>query len=666
MTVRRALGRQALLYGVAISLLACASGDRGPGGRIIAVHNTLQAIGFNQVGEVSEGSLGQGDTQSFTYELEEEGCYVFIAMGSPGVRDVNLALVSPDGEQLASDETTDRQAVLQVCARSAGEHTVQLTMASGQGEYLLAQWAGGDLDLGPGPGGVTASNVEGSCGHPLALELGSTVSGDTGPALDMTSGRCIPGGAPDVAYQFTLDRRAQVCFDMTSTYDGALVLQRECGQPHTEIACNDDFPDTNHSALRETLEPGTYFLISTGYGDARGTFSVTSAIAESPSPADVCAQASPLPLGQDVTGTTAGCVADAFQATCAAGARSPEKVYRFNLAARSRVRVDGATTSHDGALYIRSNCTDPASEIVCNDDYGDNRHSLLTATLDAGTYYLFADGYAEGEQGTYNIRAQVAALGGSAIPGDACSSAQPLAPGRIRGSTMPAAADVTGTCAGSQDAADVVYSLNVTEASRLRVRMVRSDMRAALYLQSTCGAQASEIVCAASEASTPFPMIERVVQPGTYFVVVDGVDQNEFGEFEMDVELTSTREIDRQCREAPLLRTGTPVSGSTSGSDEFHASCADGARSPEGIYRLQLRRRQLVRLALEASFDGALYVRRSCLDESTEVACNDDAQDTQHSLIEVTLGPGTYYVFVDGFAEGNQGQYTLRVELENP
>ncbi len=662
--MRTRLGLGIALF--ALMWLSCSGAERGPGSRIIAIHNALQAIGFQQVGDFSEGSLDQGGSQQFTFELEDEGCYVFVAIGGSGVRNLDLELISPEGVQLATDTTTDHQAVLQVCSETSGEHTVRVTMERGGGRYLLAEWAGGDLDLGTGLG-LGPSEPEGSCGRPLTLELGQTVSGNTSGATELATGRCIPrSNAPDLAYEFTLEERAQVCFDMTSTYDGALILQRECGMPHSEIACNDDYPDTRHSALREALEPGTYYLLATGYGDGRGSFSITSAVAETPNPAEVCRQAPQLTPGQDVTGTTAGCLADTFQATCAAGARSPEKVYQLNVAARSRVRIEASTTTHDGALYIRRNCTDAASEIVCNDDYIDNRHSLLTATLDPGTYYLFADGYAEGEQGAFTIRAQVAQLGGAPVPGDNCTSAQPLAPGTLRGSTMSAGADLTGSCADSQDAPDLVYALNLSENSRVRVRPVRADMLVAMYIQSTCGDVASEVTCVAAGPRNPAPMLERVLNAGNYFLVVDGVDQNEFGDFEMNVEITSTREIEQQCRQAPLLRPGNAVTGSTSGTDEFHASCAGGARSPENIYRLQLRRRRLVRLSLDSTYDGALYIRRSCLDETTEVACNDDHRDTRHSLIEVTLDRGTYYVFVDGFSTNNQGQYTLELELENP
>jgi len=652
--------RWALLFGALLPMAACSGADGGPASRMIALHNTLSAMGFSHVGDVSEGALENGRSSQFTFELAQQTCYVFVAIGGPGVGNIDLELVSPGGEQVGADDTTDRQSVLRHCAAENGEHTLGVNMARGAGRYLLAQWAGGDLPTGGGGGGGSASTVEGSCGNPVALELGATVSGSTSTAMDAGEGTCVPGGSPEVAYEFTLDERAQVCIDMTSTYDGALFLQSECGQAHTEIACNDDAPDTRHSALSETLDPGTYYLMASGFNGSSGSFSVTTAVAESRDPAAVCSQAPVLTPGRAVTGTTAGCLSDTFQATCAAGARSPEKVYQLQVAKRSRVRIESSTNTHDGALYIRRTCADAASEMACNDDYRDTRHSLVTATFDPGTYYVFADGYAEGNQGAYTIRAQLAPLGGTPVDGDSCTKALPLSAGHITGTTMPAAADLTGSCSTSQEAPDLVYKLRLTEASRVRAKLTKSDMRTAMYLQSTCGQQTSEITCDTSG------MVERVLQPGTYYLVLDGTGPSEFGDFEMDVEIRSTREMERACTSAPLLASGTPATGSTSGPDEFHASCAGGARSPETIYRLQLRRRQHVRLSLDSGYDGAIYIRRTCLDESTEVACNDDHMDTRHSLIETTLDRGMYYVFVDGFSSGSQGTYTVNVEVTNP
>ena len=114
--------------------------------------------------------------------------------------------------------------------------------------------------------------------------------------------------------------------------------------------------------------------------------------------------------------------------------------------------------------------------------------------------------------------------------------------------------------------------------------------------------------------------------------------------------------------------TGRQITGDTTGStDRFQATCAGNAQSPDLVYRLQLRRRQRVRISSEqADFDGAIYVRSDCTDATTEVACNDDAGDNRHSMIEVVLDPGTYFVFVDGYASGSQGHFTLDVDLSAP
>jgi hypothetical protein len=64
-------------------------------------------------------------------------------------------------------------------------------------------------------------------------------------------------------------------------------------------------------------------------------------------------------------------------------------------------------------------------------------------------------------------------------------------------------------------------------------------------------------------------------------------------------------------------------------------------------------------------WDGVLALRRACLDptgssgpHAAEVACNNDAEDSQHSRITTTIDPGTYFVVVDGF-RSTEGSYTL-------
>src|SRR5262249_45106000 len=62
------------------------------------------------------------------------------------------------------------------------------------------------------------------------------------------------------------------------------------------------------------------------------------------------------------------------------------------------------------------------------------------------------------------------------------------------------------------------------------------------------------------------------------------------------------------------------------------------------------------------TLDTVLYVRRSCTQASTELACNDDigSEDTASSL-SLELTPGTYYLIADGRTVGSAGTYALTV-----
>jgi hypothetical protein len=98
---------------------------------------------------------------------------------------------------------------------------------------------------------------------------------------------------------------------------------------------------------------------------------------------------------------------DRFQATCAGGATSPDRVYRLTIRRRSTVRISSEQAEWDGAIYLRSDCTDAATELGCNDDAGDNRHSMIETELDPGTYYVFMDGFSSGSEGTYTLDVEV-------------------------------------------------------------------------------------------------------------------------------------------------------------------------------------------------------------------------------------------------------------------
>jgi len=126
-----------------------------------------------------------------------------------------------------------------------------------------------------------------------------------------------------------------------------------------------------------------------------------------------------------------------------------------------------------------------------------------------------------------------------------------------------------------------------------------------------------------------------------------------------------TSVVETLCASAPELSEAQPVRGSTVGLiDRFHASCARNALSGERVYRFQLAQRSRVTLRAAASYDVALYVRRACAEEFTEVACNDDAADTRHAALDLTLDAGTWFVYVDGYDIDATGTFSLSLATE--
>lgn len=632
--------------------------------RFVAVHNAMAAMGMAQTGAISEGSLPQGADARIRIRLEGGECYTFVALGSGGVADIDVRVVGEDDEDIARDTTHDPQAAAQACPDESGEYSVIVRMVSGQGDYVVSSWSGA---VGGGGGGTRTARRggdQGTCESPIALTVGTPITGTTTGGQSRTQGSCVRGNAPERVYRIEVANRVQLGAVLQSTYDGALYLLRECGQEQSELACNDDAPNTQRSQIDATLEPGTYYLVVDGYNTEAGDYELIVSTSELQPLAAICGDAPPLQVGQPMQGTTAG-QPNYFQATCAGGARSADRVYRVDVQARSRMRLR-LESDHDAAIYVRRSCEDPTTEIACNDDYVDQRHALVTAVLEPGRYFVYADGFGTGNQGDYTINAEIAPEAGGGAAGDSCTDNAQATPGqRVNVDTLAARDDTSGSCGGS-GAPDVMYRVDVQNRSRLRATINEPQFAGAVYIQRSCGNAQSEVMCAAIQQGAP-GAIDATVTPGTYWVVVDGASPDQFGAAGVDIHVDDLAALERDCRTAPMLRPGRSVSGNTtSTSDRFQASCAGNAESNDVVYRLRLTRRQIVRLNVTSDYDSALYLRRDCADRNSELACNDDNQDNRHAFIETTLDAGMYYVVVDGFRTGNNGTFTLDVQTSNP
>jgi hypothetical protein len=92
------------------------------------------------------------------------------------------------------------------------------------------------------------------------------------------------------------------------------------------------------------------------------------------------------------------------------------------------------------------------------------------------------------------------------------------------------------------------------------------------------------------------------------------------------------------------------------------AACGAGAGSPDAAYSLHLDSRSRVELSLAGSlYDTVLVVKN--VTSGAEVGCNDDSNNTYQSALNLTLEPGDYVIYVDGYSTSNTGAYKLAASV---
>src|SRR4029077_6587528 len=115
---------------------------------------------------------------------------------------------------------------------------------------------------------------------------------------------------------------------------------------------------------------------------------------------------SPIPV---TAGTYAGNTShgDSDNEGSCASSSSRELVYKLDLASRQRVTID-VDPHFDAVLYVRKDdCGDPEAEVACNDDAGHQRKSKVDEVLEAGTYFVFVDGYSS-DSGAFKMTVTLA------------------------------------------------------------------------------------------------------------------------------------------------------------------------------------------------------------------------------------------------------------------
>ena len=217
-----------------------------------------------------------------------------------------------------------------------------------------------------------------------------------------------------------------------------------------------------------------------------------------------------------------------------------------------------------------------------------------------------------------------------------------------------------------------IFMAGTTQNGSLGYGYPEADWPMALYLLSQCDSTATEHICV-NPSEKGNVDIHTILEPGTWYLVVDGKEESDFGEGILYANTMPTRPLERTCERArPLHLNGVEKGEIVPTQKQFFPlalnvfTMAWDAQmyGPESVYSLTLKQRKKVTFKLTADFDAHLFVRSDCADIHSEQGYA-HAPDGQTELT-VTLEPGAYYVFVDtGKASASRmtsKQFTLKTQ----
>lgn len=452
--------------------------------------------------------------------------------------------------------------------------------------------------------------------------------------------------------------------------EGIRDLDAKLLDPHgTPLA--HDTTNEPEAALRACLETAdVYSLVITAVSGSGSWVTATWAGGDGPLPAaprpgaggqapeanGTCEAPIPLEPGVVTGSTTRG--RQEYAGSCSPS-DSRELVYELDVAHRERVSIE-VEAHFDSVLYIRKDdCNDNGAEIDCNDDAPDRTRSRIERVLEPGKYFIFVDGYGH-EAGAFKMT--VTATDVVALS-DLCNGAASLLDGASRsGTTLGMANDVQATCGGGANGADVAWRAQL--ASRARVRIVEhsDDIEPVVHVRRACADEDSEVACADIGATAGDATITGIFEPGAYIVFADAHEPDSGGSYTMFFQTLPPEGAGTSsdgCADATLLQGASgSIEGDTFAARDDVAGSCGGQGAADVIYRIDAAKTS----RLLATMDGeeaphVLVLSSRCGDPGAEIACA--------RTLDAVVGPGTYFIAVDGERADALGRFTLHWTLHD-
>jgi hypothetical protein len=334
-----------------------------------------------------------------------------------------------------------------------------------------------------------------------------------------------------------------------------------------------------------------------------------------------------------------------------------------------------AAVGAEGVRDLDATLLDPQGRPLAHDTTSEPQ-AVLRACLDATDTYVLVvkaaagagawiaatwQGGAAGPGSTSDIASSAA---GKREPNGSCEAPIPLVSGIATGSTSHGDRENAGSCGGGE-ARELVYDLTVSQRQRVSID-VEAQFDSVLYVRKDeCTDPNVEIECSDDAPDRSHSRIERVFDPGRYFVFVDGYSARDTGSFKITVSTSDGLALSDVCRRASLLVLGSAVSGSTAAlGNEAEASCGGGAKGADAPWRTELPSRSRLRIVEHSDeVTPVVHVRRSCTDEQSEVACGEAGAVAGDAVVTGVFDAGTYTVFADAHDADSNGRYSLQVDV---
>jgi hypothetical protein len=306
--------------------------------------------------------------------------------------------------------------------------------------------------------------------------------------------------------------------------------------------------------------------------------------------------------------------------------------------------ADGTTSWSTGRLDL--------SQII---DWGVGEHTLqFKTTGESGGkiqyYVFFVDPAAESQP----------------FPNDSCAGAEAMVfnggVATVNGTTEDmlgenkALDDLSPAQCGGEGGADVVYTVTVEERTTIKAA-VKAPFATRLYILGAPCTNEVVLACGTTSVAT------AELDPGVYYVVVDSDAADQTGDFSLTVELeASPLPANDTCDTLVAIDAGpepTQVTGTTKwGLNQYDGTCG-GEMAAEVVYSFEATDvNDDLLVTIDAPFVPVMVLMGQNCSEGFQLSCS-----ATGTLAIPGLAPGTYYLFVDGKEETDEGAFTLNVTL---